>query len=234
VEAKPDRLPAASRSRGQQLRLHDRKVLCSLGVGPHEELLDLAARSFRPYAARHGYDLALSTSLIEPQRPAAWNKVRFVSRLLDDYDVVFWIDADALLLQSDLDIADQLPEWAWLGMVAHQTPEAEEFPNSGVFVCRRTRTMRRFLADIWSSTQFLQHKWWENAAVLELMGYTVDPPVRLVHPTRYRKELFLLPNEWNSLPVLGQSNGRVRHYAAMSNAQRFAAMTADLAAAGIG
>jgi hypothetical protein len=55
-----------------------------------------------------------------------------------------------------------------------------------------------------------------------------------VHPTRYRKELFLLPNEWNSLPVLGQPNGRVRHYAAMSNAQRFAAMTADLASAGIG
>ena len=215
------------------MKLRERKVLCSLGVGPHVELLDLAARSFRPYAARHGYELVLETTLPDPSRPASWNKLRVVSRLLDDFDLVFWIDSNAIVLRCDVDIADVLPPESSIGMVAHQTPEAEEFPNAGVFVCRRSRVVRRLLADAWACTHFLNHKWWENAAFLELMGYSVEPPVRLVHPTPYRKELFLLPGEWNSLRVLGHPPGRVRHYAAMSNEERFMMMSADLAAAGI-
>jgi hypothetical protein len=159
--------------------------------------------------------------------------VRLISRLLDDFDLVFWIDSDAVVLRGDVDIADVLPPDANIGMVAHLTPEAEEFPNAGVFVCRRARVVRRFLADAWGSNRFVHHKWWENAAFLELLGYAIEPPVRLLHLTPYTKELFLLPGEWNSMAVLGHPPGRIRHYAAMSNEERFAAMTADLAAAGI-
>ena len=34
-----------------------RKVLCSVGAGAHEELLDISGQTFALYAERHGYDL---------------------------------------------------------------------------------------------------------------------------------------------------------------------------------
>ena len=98
-------------------------------------------------------------------------KLRLVARLLDDYDLVFWVDSDAVITQIDVDVADLLPAEAMIGMVAHSTPEGREIPNAGVFVCRSTRTMRRLIADAWACTQYIHHKWWENAAICRLLGY---------------------------------------------------------------
>ena len=89
------------------------------------------------YAARHGYELALETTLPDPSRPASWNKLRVVSRLLDDFDLVFWIDSDAIVLRCDVDIADVSAARVEHRDGRDETPEAEEFPERpGVFVCR--------------------------------------------------------------------------------------------------
>ena len=75
-----------------------RKLLCSLGVGPSAELLALSGETFRMYAARHGYELALHDSVVETERPPAWSKVQILRDALEHYDVVLWIDADAAIV----------------------------------------------------------------------------------------------------------------------------------------
>ena len=33
-----------------------------------------------------------------------------------------------------------------------------------------------FLDEVWAQSQFVHHKWWENAAVCHVLGYAIDPP----------------------------------------------------------
>ena len=76
-------------------------------------------------------------------------------------------------------------------------------------------------------------KWWENVAFLEfLTGYSVEPPVRRVHPTPYRKELLRFGASGIRC-VSWDIRQDACHDAAMSNEERFMMMSADLAAAGI-
>ena len=61
-------------------RVSATKAIASIGTGPHERLLRLAARSFRPFARRHGYDLHLAHRGGRPARPAPWSKVPILQR----------------------------------------------------------------------------------------------------------------------------------------------------------
>lgn len=209
------------------------KVIVSLAVGSHVELLELAARSYESYASRHSYDLHLETVLSDPSRPASWNKLPLIGRLMNDYDLVVWIDSDAVVVQFDVDIADLLPRSKHFGMVAHKTLEGDEIPNAGIMVLRRSRTSRRFLSDAYARDQYIEHKWWDNAAILDLLGYTTEAPVTLMKPTRYRRKLQVLPTEWNFIPGVSDGPARIRHYAGSTHEERVAGMTADLEIAGL-
>src|SRR5262249_26258857 len=109
VERAPDR-PRAVRSR----RLRMRKVIVSLGAGPQSRLLRIASRSFRRYAARHGYELALHTELADAARPAPWSKVPLLRSLAGTHQLLLWLDADVVIVNGSLDIATELEDERFL------------------------------------------------------------------------------------------------------------------------
>jgi hypothetical protein len=200
-----------------------RRVLCSIGAGPHAELLELTGPSFATYAQRHGYDLDLRTEVLVPERPAPWSKVRLFQELLVSYDLVVWVDADAAIVDGSQDIADLLGPKK-IAMVAHATPEGDHIPNTGVLVLRSHRSVRAFLDDVWEQKQFLHHKWWENAAWLTLLGYELEPTVHLVKPTRMYFRTAFLSNEWNSVPGDSAERPRIVHCAGQDQATRLSVL----------
>lgn len=206
-----------------------RKVLCAVGAGPHSELLALSSRTFRIYADRHGYDVELREELLAPDRPASWSKVLLVQELLESYDVVFCIDADAAIVDPSRDIVDDLRDDALIGLVAHEY-DGQRIPNCGVWVLRRDRRTRRFLQRVWRQTQYLDHKWWENAAVLELLGYRLEPSVELVRRRRMLDRVQFLDQAWNSIAMHESPHPWVRHYPGESQEHRLAHLRADIAA----
>ena len=92
--------------------------------------------------------------------------------LLERYEWVFWIDADALIVEFSRDIVDELPESAFLGLVEHAY-DGHRFPNTGVMIVRSSPVAREFWSEVWARTEYVDHPWWENAAVLSLLGYRV-------------------------------------------------------------
>lgn len=206
-----------------------RKVLCSIGAGPHAELLALSGRTFHAYAERHGYDVDLRDQLLAPERPASWSKVLLVQELLRSYDIVFCIDADAAIIDPSRDIVDDLRDDALIGLVAHEY-DGQRIPNCGVWVLRRNRTTSRFLAKVWRQKQYLDHKWWENAAVLDLLGYRLEPTVELVRPRRMLSRVQFLDRAWNSISMDESPHPWVRHYPGESQEHRLAHLRADVAA----
>lgn len=204
-----------------------RKALCSLGAGAHAELLDVSSETFRLYAERYGYDLVLHHDVLESTRHPAWSKVCVILDALSRYELVFWVDADAAIVDASRDVADELARRSLLGLVAHQY-EGQQIPNCGVMVVRNDRRTRRLFEEIWEQTDLLDHKWWENAAMLRLLGYELEPSVRLVAPTRMNKRVQFLDAGWNSVLVDPAPHPRVNHYPGRSQEYRLEHLRADV------
>ena len=64
-----------------------RKVLCSIGAGPHAELLQITGPTFERYAKRHGYAVELSDQTPSPERYTPWGKIVLIQRLLERNDL---------------------------------------------------------------------------------------------------------------------------------------------------
>ena len=180
------------------------RALCSLGSGTYMSLLGISSITFEAFAERHGYDLVLHTELVAPERPPAWNKIRLVRDLLDRYEEVLWIDSDAIFVDISKDIADVMRPGKDLYLVEHRWWANPDWrgANTGVFLVRATDWSRDFLDQVWQRDQYIEHPWWENAAVLDLLGYHIPPdpktPPSKSHTTEFEERVQLLGFEWNS------------------------------------
>jgi hypothetical protein len=149
------------------------------------------------YAGRHGMQFCCGN--LRGERAPSWQKVLMIHQALQDFPAVVWIDADVVVMDPSVNIAEQLRAGTWQGLVEHDT-ESGKVPNCGVWVC--TREMLPTLTDIWNEGKHLTHWWWEQAAILERMGYLVTdkPHATLDTPTTlYERTTFLQPT-WNHHP----------------------------------
>lgn len=194
------------------------KVIASLGCGAHEQLLALARRTIEPYARRHGYDLALHTEPVEPTRPAPWSKIRILRDLVDRYDTVVWLDADLVIVDPRVDIASELEDGHVLGLAEHRVGGGR-FPNTGVMVLRGGGLAARLLDAAWALDAYSEHRWWENAAICELLGYALDPP-RPIASTRWRELTTFMSPRWNWIATAPVRHARIRHFPGFSVASR--------------
>ncbi|MGA8726505.1 MAG: DUF273 domain-containing protein [Acidimicrobiales bacterium] len=193
-----------------------RKVLASLGLGRHAQLLELTRPSFERYADRHGYELSVPTTDPAPERRHKhWAKIALINRLLPECDLLLWVDADAAIVDSSVDIEEAMPEASRLGLVAHRY-SGQLVPNTGVMLVRSTHSSRRFFQKVWGMTQYLETTWHDNAAVLTLLGFEFDfdaDPMwcRPHRQTRWRRQTTFLDREWNSLPEDTAAAPRIVH-----------------------
>jgi hypothetical protein len=127
------------------------------------------------YAAYHGYDLSVS-GLSDEHRHPCWSKVRTWSKLLTDYDWVWQIDLDVVImdfertletfLDSSFDIIIGRDCYA---LLAVHDPEASF--NSGSFFMKSSAWTSNYLKQVWASNgSDVQHVeiWHENAAMIHV------------------------------------------------------------------
>ena len=82
------------------------------------ETVSLGTKSKELYAKRHGYDFIIATKKLDScygitaVRPleCAWTKLAVISRVLENYDWVFWTDADSVILNFDTELESFLDE----------------------------------------------------------------------------------------------------------------------------
>lgn len=163
------------------------------------EFAQIAARTLpriHAYAQRHG--AACGCANLAGERPPSWMKVKAMMQGLRTHDRVAWIDADVVILDGEANIFDELGD-SWQAIVEHET-ECGLVPNCGAWVV--SRQMLPVLEGIWNAEHCVNHPWWEQAALLEQMGYrvegvrsTLDTPTTL-----YRLTKFLDPT-WNHHPA---------------------------------
>jgi len=205
-----------------------RKALATIGCGPMKRVLDQALPTFADFAERHSYDLVPCRTNEHAQgRPPSWGKVRMMRDLLERYDIVLWVDADAIILDGSADPADLLGPEDYQALVClHQL--GQEFPTCGVWLLRSTPKAKAFLDAVWTKEQYTDDRYWEQAAALELLGYSIRP-ANLIGATEWTEGTLLLDEAWNCMPLITRSRVpcRIRHYAGETNAVRHRQMRAD-------
>lgn len=188
-----------------------RKALVTLAAGDHAELLNVSLPTFRRYAERHGYELVVGTGEEALGRPVPWAKVPLLRRTLAEFDLALWIDADAVIVDGDADVADELAPTAFQALVEHRTPQGA-CPNTGVWLLRSCATSDAFLDAMWDSTAVIDHPWWENAAACLALGYDLEPACRRSHDTEFLRGTQWLATDWNSIPKDRAARPRIAHF----------------------
>lgn len=175
------------------------RVMCSLAVGDYRSLLGRTALSFERYAERWGWDLVLSTEDLAEGRPASWAKVPLIQSLLEEYEWVLWLDADVVIVDLDADIRKEVRPDKDLYLVEH--PHHGQYTaNFGVVLLRSSAWSRGFLDDVWAMERYIEQRPWENAAVLDLLGYGREP-WRMVEPTPQLHRTKFIDRRWNSIEL---------------------------------
>ena len=155
------------------------------------------------YAHTHGAEFSC-VNLQMGGVPASWVKVPYVLKALEQFDEVLWIDADVVVFRSLENIFADVAENSSLAVVEHHTP-CGDVPNFGIWVARKS--LAPTLDKVWreSLQKYLNHPWWEQAAFLEQLGYSVAhtegcTQTRRIAETALLSATTFLDAKWNHHP----------------------------------
>lgn len=73
-------------------------AILTLSDSNYRGLSSMSRYNFRRYAAHHGYDFIEYNRLLDNEFPAQWNKILALKEHLHQYEWVFWVDSDMLLM----------------------------------------------------------------------------------------------------------------------------------------
>lgn len=198
-----------------------KRAIVTYAAGAHEELLDVALPSYKAFAQRHGYDLLIGNSFESfINHPPAWMKIPLLQSILSDYEEVVWFDCDLIVV----DPSDDFPPLAsekLHALVRHFEGDSE-VPNSGVWrVKKQCGNLQGtgLLNCIRTLDVFRNHGWWEQAALMTLMGYCVPPEgshfpdtrCRCVYKTQWYEACQFMRLAWNSHPNYRADHPKVVH-----------------------
>ncbi|MCB9799927.1 MAG: hypothetical protein H6757_04130 [Candidatus Omnitrophica bacterium] len=196
---------------------------------------DICRISIQQYAQKYGYEYRFLDNVYS-DRPMSWSKVLVIQALFQEgYDFVFWIDADAMFVQLDQDISDQIDDQHDIYLVSHDG-EGGQTPNCGVWLIRNTRETRHMLKELWAREDCINALWWEQTAFIEYLGLASELPKRF-HRFFSRKALAATPQQdrlnkvkwldpkWNYMTSrIAPKSTVIRHYGGLGMHHRIAAM----------
>ena len=201
-----------------------------------EDIGFFSAVTLKEYTKKFGYDLYVNTELVATERGPSWQKIPLIRELfLEGYDFVFWMDADAIFMRYDQDLQELIEPGKDLYLVNHPVPDPDigqkDTPNAGVLLLRNCEWSLGLLQDLWDFEEYIHHYWWENAALLDLMGYysPLEKGENRLNQ-EFLEHVKFIGLEWNSfphIPTCCASRPIIKHYAGIQNEIRSKYMSKD-------
>jgi hypothetical protein len=215
-----------------------RPTVCLLTAynSAYDAFAALTIPRMQAYANRYGYVFRAIRS-DDCERRGGWIKIAPIrAALAEQFDYVFWIDADALIVRQDIDIAAAMHGQADLQMAWHG-PETSRLDggdfqphfNSGVMLIRATEWSRSCFARVWD-TGPVAHAWNDQATILHLLGRDDILELGAERPDEPdRSHVDHLDCIWNSIPGVAMATDPVvHHYAGLKFDARLRLLEADV------
>jgi hypothetical protein len=134
----------------------------------YKKAMEPGLASKRIYAARHGYDFYTDGEDVwDHSRPISWSKFNFIMKYLDDYDYLFWSDADAIILNHDKSLTDFILPLLPADKDILWTYDACNHYNFGHALIRgRSAWVRDLFKRCLERRELTYHIWWDTAAMI--------------------------------------------------------------------
>lgn len=146
-------------------------AIVTLCVGrDYKKDMYLGLKSKQEYAERHGYTFITGGEDVwDREKPIQWSKFHYLLKYLDDFDYLFWSDADAIILQPQIRLEDliipKLPEnkdLLWTFDVCNH------YNNGHMLIRGKSTWVRDYFQRCLKQDDLLYHIWWDNAAMIRL------------------------------------------------------------------
>ena len=149
----------------------DKKIaVVTLYTNNISELAELTNVSKRNYCKKWGYDYICETQTLDADRPPAWSKILLLKNNLDEYDWLYWIDADAIIMNLEVSLESIIDEN--YSMIVAKLESEDLFGNlhlnTGSFFIKSDAKGKKLLDDIYQQGQFTNHLCWEQKAFIDL------------------------------------------------------------------
>jgi len=149
--------------------------IATLAIG-HDFCKALAPclESKRVYAERHGYRYIQGGEEVwDRTRPIPWSKIPFLLGILagmGEGEIVWLSDADVLITNYELSLETHVLPLFPSNKDMLMCFDACSNLNSGNVFLRNSEWTRSFWKRMGEQTELLYHIWWENAALIKLLG----------------------------------------------------------------
>jgi hypothetical protein len=177
-------------------------VICSFAdKGKHLLGLQLMKPTVEHYGKIHSIDTLFFTTNFVPNKLVKRNKIFLIFNLLKYYELVMWIDSDAIFVDFTTDIRDELKTDHLVYMAAHNRRNPL-FPNSGVIVVKRDPLSIELLQQVWKHRRRKGEFWWDQQGFLKCLGYK-NKGLKIISyngPTKFTPIVGTLHDKWNSRP----------------------------------
>ena len=173
-------------------------ILTGYSGNLYKKMSQLTFPRIESYAKKYNADCKL-IKLKNNDKPISWQKIPIIKKYLKKYDIELWIDIDVVIVYEEENIFDSLEIDKIQYIVNHHILDYM-VPNAGVWIL--TKKMLPYLEVMWNNDKFLNHGWWEQAALMELMGFTVsdESSPRLYCKTDLFNKTKWLDQKWNHHP----------------------------------
>jgi hypothetical protein len=117
-----------------------------------EALLQRVIRNRERYCDMHGCQIIIANHLLDKSRPAAWSKLKAAMHYLSDYDYLFYVDTDVVIMNLDV------PPTAFINLAPqHDFIFSKDWNgiNTGNWLVKNTEFSHWFLQKAWNQTQLI-------------------------------------------------------------------------------
>lgn len=179
-----------------------KKVICTVAVGEHQNFLKYIKDPIEKYADLYDFDVCIQKELLDENRSANMTKIHLLLQLMEDYDLIFFIDSDAIILRFDEDITNLIDDEHWIYICREYT-----YLNSGVMIFKRDPLAIEFLKEVLITDKeepfWKNHKreWKDQSCILKLLGWIRKGKgkIKFNKPTKYTKFVKYIPKKWNCI-----------------------------------
>jgi hypothetical protein len=124
-----------------------------------------------------------------------WLRYAAIIQMLDgEYDVVVYMDSDLVIEDFSVDLLDEVPADRWLACPLNGPSSDNAGPGGPLVATRSCSESRAFWKSVWFGRKWIEHPWWTDGVdFMDLLGFTVSPPIRKERATEYDSIVHYLP-----------------------------------------
>lgn len=203
-----------------------RILVLTLAIGADQRRgLQRALDSKKAYCQRHGQTYReCHEEVWNRERPIAWSKVPVWKEVAGDpsWDFVWISDADVQITKPEIRLEDHVLPLLPLGKDLLLTQDSCQHVNSGNMILRPSAWAVQFFEKVWNQTDCLQHIWWENKAICNLLADSPEDRQKIeVTMEAWKFNAYLRGQKGTRLWIPGDF---LVHFAGVQKAEEMAAL----------